>query len=252
MDVEPKPTDRVARREGTWAEPVSKLRVASVPPGAVNLNVDGRPAVGPLQGFGQLWQKTYRARLSGAEVTPAEVVKAWRANFQKYWPKGNRFHGALTGITPGDVALLDLAIAGPMRLSTGVRVIYADDESFSFMTPRGHMFAAFITFSAFEEDGSVVAQVQPLIRATDPLYEVGCRLGVVNRMEDRFWCATLRALAMDFGVDAQVQQQQVLIDPRVQWSEVKNIWDNAAVRTGAYIALSPVRWALNAVRRPRR
>ena len=27
-------------------------------------------------------------------------------------------------------------------------VIYADDESFSFMTPQGHMFAGMITFSA--------------------------------------------------------------------------------------------------------
>ena len=36
---------------------------------------------------------------------------------------------------------------GPL-ISTGVMVIFADDESFSFMTPQGHMFAGMITFSA--------------------------------------------------------------------------------------------------------
>jgi hypothetical protein len=41
-----------------------------------------------------------------------------------------------------------------MRLSTGVMVIYADDKSFTFMTPEGHMFAGWITFSAMEQDGA--------------------------------------------------------------------------------------------------
>jgi hypothetical protein len=30
--------------------------------GATNINVEGRRAVGPLQGFDQLWQKTYRSK----------------------------------------------------------------------------------------------------------------------------------------------------------------------------------------------
>ena len=36
----------------------------------MNLNVEGRQVVGPLQGFGQMWQKTYTIRLSGASVSP--------------------------------------------------------------------------------------------------------------------------------------------------------------------------------------
>ncbi len=148
-----------------WAEPVSRLEVAGVPAGAINLNVDGRQIAGPLQGFGQLWQKTYRIRLAGAQVTPQEVIQTWKANFGKFWPKGNKSYGSLTGIAPGDVAVLNLAGPGGMPLSTGIIVIYADDESFSFMDPEGHMFAAMITFSAFEDEGVTVAQVQPLIRA---------------------------------------------------------------------------------------
>ena len=45
------------------------------------------------------------------------------------------------GINPGDVALLDLAVGGGVKLSTGVFVLYADTESFTLMTPQGHMFA---------------------------------------------------------------------------------------------------------------
>jgi len=61
-----------SRDEGFWAKGRNVLRVSDVPAGAVNLNVDGRRVVGALQGFGQLWQKTYRVRLAEIETTPEE------------------------------------------------------------------------------------------------------------------------------------------------------------------------------------
>ena len=48
------------------------------------------------------------------------------------------------------MALLDVDLPGRVKLSTGVMVLYADDESFTLMTPQGHMFAGWITFSATE------------------------------------------------------------------------------------------------------
>jgi hypothetical protein len=48
-----------------WAQKVEKLEVSKVPTGAANVNVQGRREVGPLQGFGKLWQKTYRVRMAG-------------------------------------------------------------------------------------------------------------------------------------------------------------------------------------------
>ncbi len=33
---------------GNWADPVARLKLGEVPSGAVNLNVEGRRAVGPL------------------------------------------------------------------------------------------------------------------------------------------------------------------------------------------------------------
>src|SRR5947209_10270200 len=74
-----------------WAR-TSTLRVSEVPTGALNLNVDGRLAVGPLQGFGQLWQKTYRLHLSGVAMTPMEVMQVWKANFARFQPSDNRFY----------------------------------------------------------------------------------------------------------------------------------------------------------------
>ena len=55
-----------------WAKYAETLKVTGVAEGATNINVEGRRAVGPLQGFGQLWQKTYRVRLAGIETTPEE------------------------------------------------------------------------------------------------------------------------------------------------------------------------------------
>ncbi|HEX7588403.1 MAG TPA: hypothetical protein VF478_08830 [Anaerolineae bacterium] len=253
MSAKPDPTEapaNVASRDAAWAQPIDKLSAADVPAGAMNLNVTGRQLAGPLQGFGQLWQKTYRVRLTTAQATPQQVIKIWRENFPKFWPKGNNFYAPLTRIEPGEVAVLNLALPGGMRLSTGVRVIYADDESFTFMTPEGHMYAAMITFSAFEEDAATVAQVQPLIRASDPMYEIGMRLGFAHKMEDQFWHRTLQALAAHFDVqDAPVQQKNTLVDPKLQWKYTKNIWNNAAIRSTMYVAAKPLRWVGGLFRR---
>ncbi len=236
------------RDAGYWARQVSTLSVSALPDGAVSLNVEGRRVVGPLQGFGAMWQKTYLVRLSGVQVSPTEVIKTWKAQFPTFWPKGNRFHAPLTGIAPGEVAALTLKVPGGMRLSTGVLVLYADDESFTLMTPQGHVLAGWITFSAFEQDGATVAQAQLLIRANDPLYELGLRLGG-HRQEDLFWEHTLRALAAHFGVNGQVQRQVACLDPRLQWSQTGNIWQNAAVRTTIYTMTAPVRWVQRLARR---
>jgi hypothetical protein len=233
--------------ESTWAKPVDKLKVSAAGAG-VNINVDGRKLSSPLRGFGQMWQKTYRIHLEGASVDPQAVVKAWKENFPQFWPQGNRFYGRPGGMQPGDVALLNLAGPGGMTgpggmplVSTGVMVIYADDESFSFMTPEGHMFAGMITFSAYDDHGTL-AQIQALIRTNDPLFEAIFRLGLGHKMEDAFWHQTLKNLAAYFGAHGNVTQKVVLVDPRVQWSQAGNVWHNAAIRTGMYMALAPVRW----------
>lgn len=229
-----------------WAKPVARLKVSDAPEGGLNLNVEGRRVVGPLQGFGQMWQKTYRVRLRGVQAEPEEIIRTWKENFPSFWPEGNHFYPSLTGIKPGEVAVLNLAGPGGMPLSTGIVVIYADDESFSFMNPEGHIFAGMITFSSYQEDGDPYAQIQVLVRANDPIYEIGCRIGLVHRNEDRFWHHTLKAVATRFGAEvAEVEQHNLLVDPKVQWSEAKNLWHNAAIRTGIYAPIALVRKIFN-------
>jgi hypothetical protein len=217
------------RDAGQWAKPVSTLHVESVPEGAANL-VEGKRLLGPLQGFGKMWQKTYRVRLEGLQLTPAEVIGIWKERFAEFWPEGNMFYPSLTGIEPGEVALIKAAGPAGLKLSTGVMTLHADDVSFTEMTPEGHMLAGWITFSAHEQDGETVAQAQLLVRAQDPLTELGLALGG-HRVEDRFWEQTLANLAAHLGVAAPVETQVVCVDRRRQWSKTGNVRHSAPVRS---------------------
>ena len=64
-----------------WAQQVSTLKVTRVPTGALNLNVEGRQVVGPLQGFGQMWQKFYWIVSKESKVTSTELIKVWKEHF---------------------------------------------------------------------------------------------------------------------------------------------------------------------------
>lgn len=249
------PSDRQKSSEQAWAKPSDRLQVDhEMPQGSINLNVQGRQLNNPLQGFGQMWQKTYRIQLiaprvpmSGKAATPQDIIAGWKANFPKFWPRGNNFYAPLTEIQPGEVAVLNLKGPGGMPLSTGVRVIYVDDEQFSFMTPQGHMFAGMITFSSFDEDG-VYAQVQALVRTSDPAYEAFFKLGIIGKMEDEFWSATLVNLAEYFGASGKVELKTQCVDPRWNWGAAKNITQNAAMWSGIYTMTAPLRWFGNQVR----
>ena len=179
-----KPAVPQPRDAGSWAGKVDRLTVARG--GSRGANVAGLRLTGPVQGFGKMWQKTYRMEV-GTGISPESAIATWKEHFAEFWPAGSRFEGPLTGISPGEVALLDVGIGGGVRLSTGVFVLYADEESFTLMTPQGHMFAGWITFSADRvgkaDDPAVpaarptVVQAQLLMRANDPLYELAMTLG---------------------------------------------------------------------------
>ena len=246
---EPRTEEQVAAREATnWAKSVSHLNVSEVPEGAVNINVEGRRLASPIQGFGKMWQKTYQVRLPAERVSVVDLIAIWKQRFPDFWPEGNGFYGPLTGIEPGDVALLNMALPGKMKLSTGVMVLYADEESFTLMTPQGHMFAGWITFSATESDGHTVAQAQVLMRASDPIFELGLTLGG-HKQEDVFWDQTLTALAAHFDHQGEVDTKVVCVDNKRQWSRWRNVWHSSAIRSTLYMLGAPGRAAKRLVRR---
>ena len=217
------------RDSGNWAKPVEGLHVGDVDPDAAKGNVEGRRVVGPLQGFGQMWQKTYRVRIPG--VTPEDIIATWKERYGEFWPDGNNFYPPPAGIQPGEVAVIEGG-KGPAKLSTGVLVMYVDDRSFSYMTPEGHPFAGMITFSSHEADDANTseAQVQLLIRSNDPIYELSFKM-FTGRMEDRMWQDTLRALAAAFGGEESVHTEVACIDKKRQWRRFGNITKNSALRT---------------------
>jgi hypothetical protein len=249
------PARPLPRDAGSWASKVDRLTETRV--GSSAANVVGRRLTGPVQGFGKMWRKTYRMNV-GSGIAPQRAIATWKEHFAEFWPQGNTFEPSLTGISPGEVALLDVGIGGGARLSTGVFVLYADEVSFTLMTPQGHMFAGWITFSAERAPASdghqaprarpTVVQAQVLMRANDPLYELAMTLGG-HRKEDEFWIQTMTALAKYLGAPpVVVHTRTVCIDPRRQWGHVGAVWHNSMVRTALQTMAAP----LSAVARRRR
>ena len=231
------------RSDANWARPVDRLSAAGVA-GAKDDAVTGKRVSGPLQGFGQLWQKSFTVRLDGVDTTPEAVIATWKAHFPEFWPKGQRFYAPLSGIKPGEVALLDIqpVPGAPVKLSTGVLVLYADDESFTFMTPEGHTLSAWITFSARRDGDVVVAQAQALERPADPFDDIAYKFGG-SHQNNKFWLATLRNLAIMVGVPVPVVEVQVsCIDGNRQWRYWRNVRHSATLRSARRTMTSPVRW----------
>ena len=244
VETKPTPTSEApaSRDAANWARPVERLSAAGVA-GAKDDAVTGNRVSGPLQGFGQLWQKTFTVRLDGIDTTPEAVVATWKAHFPEFWPKGQRFYAPLSGIAPGEVALLEIqpVPGAPVRLSTGVLVLYADDESFTFMTPEGHTLSAWITFSARRDGDVTIAQAQALERPSDPFDELAYMFGG-NRQNNKFWEATLRNLAVSVGVPVPVVEiQSSCIDSNRQWRYWRNVRNSATVRSARRTLTAPVR-----------
>ena len=100
-----------------WAKPVDRLSAEGVAGAKVD-SVTGKRVSGPLQGFGQLWQKTFRVPLDGSAMSPQEVIAVWKERFATFWPKAGRFYAPLAGIAPGEVALLDIEPGARARRSS--------------------------------------------------------------------------------------------------------------------------------------
>ena len=88
-----------SRDSANWAPTVERLSASGVSGAPVDA-VSGRRLSGPLQGFGQLWQKTFRVPIEGVELSPEELVATWKASFASFWPKQGQFYGPLAGIAP--------------------------------------------------------------------------------------------------------------------------------------------------------
>lgn len=219
--------------EGNWAANVDRLHVDG-PRQDKAFNVEGRRVAGPQQGFGRLYDRTFTIAL-GDVVTPEVLVAAWRAHFGDFWPKSAKFYGSITSIEAGDVAPLTAS-----GITTGVLVIYADDTSFSYITPEGHMFAGMITFSARHERAGTVAEIRMLVRPADPFWVAVWPVG--RGLEGKFWKGTLTNLADSMGVTgAAASETTICVDRRLLWRNWRNVFHNGAAATVFHSLGTPFR-----------
>ncbi len=209
--------------EHNWAAKVDRLHVDDANR-HVAFNLEGKRLAGPQQGFGRLYDRTFTIAL-GPDVTPETLIADWRTHFGELWPKTATFYGS-GPIEAGAVAPLTAS-----GVTTGVLVIYADETSFSYYCPEGHMFAGMITFSAVTDAAAgTVAEIRMLVRPADPLWVLVWPLG--KRMEGRFWQATLRNLAARHGAaGAQPHEVTRVVDGRFILKNWKNVGHNGAIAT---------------------
>jgi anti-anti-sigma regulatory factor len=222
-----------------WAKPVERLLVTKVSKSISGLNVEGRHPVGPVKGFGQMWEKTYEIRFSDAKKTPFEITAIAKENFVGFQPPQNHFYPSPAGIVAGETVLIRSAVMG-IPIFTGVLVSYADDVSFTFLTPQGHPESGWVTFRVFREANETVCQIQGLARANDPIYEIAFRLHGA-KFQEMTWKHVLGSLAKYLDVNVPVTMKKRCVAPNLQWSQIGNIRHNAQVWTLAYLLVWPIR-----------
>jgi anti-anti-sigma factor len=215
-----------------WAPATSRLQVSEKPAGAINQNVDGRRVIGPLQGFGPMWQKTYLLPIEKQGLNPHEMIVTMKQHFSEFQPSYNTFYPSSKGIAPGEIVAIDSLTPGGI-VSTGVLVSYADDTSFTLMTPQGHPEAGWVTFSAKKQGDDLEMQIQGLARAADPFYELAFRVAG-SKLQETIWKHVLSLFASYIGVEPDVSVTKTCITPGIQWRKTGNIWYNAQIRSLPY------------------
>jgi hypothetical protein len=194
----------------------------------------------PGRGFGKLWRKAYWVELVDLDVTYEELIADWKRHFDQFWPEGNRLHSDIRALRPEDLAEMDVALPIGGSFASGVALLFSKPDSFALITPKGHMFSGWIAFSAHERGPNREARIDILMRASDPVFEIGMAI-FGHRQEDVFWSTTLSNLAKHWGQDRQPEQTATVIDSNRLWRNAGNVWHNAAIRGAFGRGASPVR-----------
>lgn len=229
IELEKMEVKKGKQSDAGWAPKVEKLRVTERPEGAFTMNMDGRRILGQLQGFGPMWEKTYWLTIKKSGIKPEDIIQAMQGHFLEFQPSENSFYPTSKGIAPGEMIFIDSKTPGGI-VSTGVMVLYMDDRSFSFITPQGHPEAGWITFSVEERDDSIHVQIQGLVRASDPFFEVAFTIAG-SKFQETIWKHVLSSLAKYLDVEDNVQMKKYRPAIDLQWSKSGNIWYNSQLRS---------------------
>jgi anti-anti-sigma regulatory factor len=221
-----------------WAPYIERISITEKPKGAMLRNMDNRRLQPQISGFGKMWQKTFWLMIDKPELTPKDVITKLMQNFVVFQIPENFFYPTSKGLSPGALVFIDSKTPGGI-VSTGIYVIYVDDTSFTYITPQGHPEAGWITFSAREQDGKIRLQIQGLVRASDPFYEIAYAIAG-QAFQEKIWLNVLTQMAKHLAIDDNGQMVKYKPADYWQWGRVGNIWYNAQLRTLPY---NITRWA---------
>jgi anti-anti-sigma factor len=212
-----------------WAPYIEKIKVTERPDGALVKNMDGRRPQGQIKGFGKMWQKTFWLMIDKPELTPEDVINKLKQNFVAFQVPENFFYPTSKGLTPGALVFIDSATPGGI-VSTGIYVLYMDETSFTYITPQGHPEAGWITFSARKEERKIRLQIQGLVRASDPFFEIAYAIAG-QAFQEKIWLNVLTQMAKHIGIEDNGQMVKYKPANNLQWSKFGNIWYNAQLRS---------------------
>src|SRR4051795_5364422 len=150
----------------------------------------------PDDGHGPLFHRVYRTRIRDAAMTPEEVVARVAANPDRVAPTEfasfQKVRGEDGEMRVGDEYVVHMA--GPW--DGPVRVIERTPTCFRLVTLEGHLEAGQIRFSARQEDGMIVFEIESWARSAgllvDLLYD---RLRMAKEVQLHMWMSMLQRIA---------------------------------------------------------
>jgi uncharacterized protein (UPF0548 family) len=176
----------------------------------------------PEDGSGPLFHRRYRTRIRDSRLSAAEVIDRLAANPDCAAPTEFASFVKLHG-PPGEMRVGDeyrVRMAGPW--DGPVRVVARAPGCFRLVTLHGHLEAGQIRFSARDEDGMVVVEIESWARSAGPvvhlLYD---QLRMAKEIQLHMWTSMLQRLAevaggrVTGGIDIHTRRVDAAIDRRL-------------------------------------
>ncbi len=184
---------------------------------------------GPLQGFGQLWEKTCLMPLGKSRLQPTEIIATLKEQFATFSSPDTAITLPDGGISPGEIMSLKIRHRYGQML-TGAMVLHGDEHSFTLITPAGHPKSGWVTFSAYRDGGNTFVQAQGLSRTSDPGFALAFH-PLINHRDEYTWRHLLENLSRYYHIDATISVQRTRWASGWQWSGLLNIRHNAQLHS---------------------
>jgi uncharacterized protein (UPF0548 family) len=147
-------------------------------------------------GYGPLYHRRYGVTIEGAELSPAELIEALRADLDAFAPSEFASFQRVDGDGPlstGD----EYVVRMPGPWDGPVRVVEAGEDSFRLATLDGHLEAGQIVFSAGDDlEFTIESWARSADRLSDLLYT---RVRMAKEIQLHMWVSFLERVVKHSG-----------------------------------------------------